>query len=125
MGNYNLKNILLGVGIGLVFSSMMNISMGNQEMTLEEIKNEAQKHGLVVFSTADSFVNEDKIKIEIKSGMSSENIAELLRQKGIINDPEAFLDKLKEEDKETKLREGFYEISKGSGYDEIIRILTQ
>ena len=50
MGNYNLKNIMLGVGIGIVFSSMLNISMGNREMTMEEIRNEAMKHGLFVFS---------------------------------------------------------------------------
>lgn len=125
MGNYNLKNILLGVGIGLVFSSTMNISMGNRELTLEEVKNEARKHGLVVYSTADPFIYEDKIRIEIKNDMKPEGIAELLKQKGIIDDTGAFLNKLKEAGKETKLQEGIYEITKGSDYDEIINILTQ
>lgn len=133
MGNYNLKNIMLGLGIGLVLSSMMNISVGNKELTLEEIKKEAQKHGLVVFSkeeiidsrNQDNTAPMEKVTIEIKSGMSSESIAALLKQKGIIDDSEAFIDKLKESNMETKLKEGTYEIPKGSGYDEIIGILTK
>ncbi len=133
MGNYNLKNIMLGLGIGLVLSSMMNISMGNKELTLEEIKKEAQKHGLVVFTkeeiidsrNQENTAPAEKVTVEIKSGMSSESIAALLRQKGIIDDTGAFIDKLKEANKETKLKEGTYEIPKGSGYDEIINILTK
>jgi len=133
MGNYNLKNIMLGLGIGLVLSSMINISMGSKELTLEEIKKEAQKHGLVVFSkeeiidsqNKDNAAPMEKITVEIKSGMNSESIAALLQQKGIIDDSGAFIDKLKDADKETKLKEGTYEIPKGSGYDEIISILTK
>ena len=122
MGNYNLKNIVLGVGIGIVFSSMLNISMGNREMTLEEIRNEAMKHGLVVFSKEEIISSRnqennnslEKITVEIKKGMSSENIADLLVQKGIIDESGAFLDRLKETNAETKLKEGIYEIPKGS-----------
>lgn len=133
MGNYNLKNIVLGVGIGIVFSSMLNISMGNREMTLEEIRNEAMKHGLVVFSKEEIISSRnqennnslEKITVEIKKGMSSENIADILVQKGIIDEPGAFLDRLKETNTETKLKEGVYVIPKGSGYDEIIEILTK
>ncbi|HQI15450.1 MAG TPA: endolytic transglycosylase MltG [Bacillota bacterium] len=133
MGNYNLKNIMLGLGIGLVLSSMINISAGSKELTLEEIKKEAQKHGLVVFSKEEIIDSQnkdntsliEKITVEIKSGMNSESIAALLRQKGIIDNSGAFIDKLKKADKETKLKEGTYEIPKGAGYDEIISILTK
>jgi cell division protein YceG involved in septum cleavage len=133
MGNYNLKNIMLGLGIGLVLSSMINISAGSKELTLEEIKKEAQKHGLVVFSKEEIIDSQnkdntsliEKITVEIKSGMNSESIAALLQQKGIIDDSGAFIDKLKKADKETKLKEGTYEIPKGAGYDEIISILTK
>jgi len=133
MGNYNLKNIMLGLGIGLVLSSMINISAGSKELTLEEIKKEAQKHGLVVFSKEEIIDSQnkdntsliEKITVEIKSGMNSESIAALLQQKGIIDNSGAFIDKLKKADKETKLKEGTYEIPKGAGYDEIISILTK
>jgi len=82
MGNYNLKNIMLGLGIGLVLSSMINISAGSKELTLEEIKKEAQKHGLVVFSKEEIIDSQnkdntsliEKITVEIKSGMNSESI---------------------------------------------------
>jgi len=113
MGNYSLKNIMLGIGIGLVFSSMININMGNSELTAEEIKKEALKHNLIVLTkeeilsnqtpeavepsqttpvpAATPSVNEGKITVNVESGMSSESIANLLKESGIINDTKAFL----------------------------------
>ncbi|HOE56588.1 MAG TPA: hypothetical protein PLL98_01510 [Bacillota bacterium] len=56
MGNYHLKNIILGIGIGLVFSSMVNINVGFNELTVEEIKKEAEKHDLIIL-TREEFIN--------------------------------------------------------------------
>ena len=158
MGNYNLKNILLGIGIGLVFSSMINISIGSKELTVEEIKKEAVRHNLIVLSNeeilnnqspaddpspaptttnaaakpaqttpspaSETPVSEEKITVNIKSGMSSESIAELLKEKGLIKDTKAFLKRLGEVGKENILKVGSFEIPKNSAYDEIISILT-
>ena len=147
MGNYSLKNIMLGIGIGLVFSSMININMGNSELTAEEIKKEALKHNLIVLTkeeilsnqtpeavepsqttpvpAATPSVNEGKITVNVESGMSSESIANLLKESGIINDTKAFLKRLAEVEKDDKLKIGSFEIPKGSGYDDIIMILTR
>jgi hypothetical protein len=161
MGNYNLKNITLGIGIGLIFSSMINISISSREMTVEEIKMEAEKHSLIVLTKEEILNNQapaapsltpaptviptptpevtkatpsptpvsqtttGSISINVKRGMSSEGIADLLKQNGLLKDTKAFLKKLEEVGKDDKLRLGNFEIPKGSGYEDIIRILTR
>lgn len=176
MGNYSIKNISLGIGIGLIISSMININAGSRELTAEEIKKEAVKHDLIVFTREEILNNKsqenapaaeptptatpeptaaptpsaapaanaadtapspspaqkqaidassEKITVEIISGMSSERIAELLKDKGVIKDTKAFLKRLVELDKEDKLMIGNFQIPKDSGYDEIIKILTR
>ena len=108
MGNYNIKNIMLGMGVGLIISSMVNISIGNAELSIEEIKKEAAKHDLIVFTKDDIFkkqtqnpipesaASEGKISISIESGMSSENVADLLKENGLIDDTRVFFIKLEE-----------------------------
>lgn len=143
MSNYNLKNIMLGIGIGLVFSSMINISTGGRELTAEEIKKEAVKHDLIVLSKEDILNSQgpedvqplsptpasqpvpDKIEIEVESGMSSEIIADLLKEKGAIDDTKAFLIRLEELKKAEKLKVGRYKIPAGSSYDDIIIMMTK
>jgi hypothetical protein len=145
MGNYNLKNIMLGIGIGLVISSMINISIGSKELTVEEIKKEAVKHNLIILSKeeiinnqptteessltqeaeAEQPVSEEKVEVNIISGMSSESVADLLKEKGLLNDTKAFLTRLEEVDKENVLKVGSFEIPKSSDFDEIIKIITE
>jgi hypothetical protein len=167
MGNYSVKNIVLGIGIGLVFSSMINISISNKELTVDEIKMEAAKHNLIIL-TKEEILNSqpqgiiqeptptlaptptptptpsptptpeassnapeptsaagNKAKITVSSGMSSEAIAELLRDAGVLKDTKAFLKRLGEVGKENKLKIGTFEITKGAKYDDIINILTK
>lgn len=161
MGNYNMKNIMLGIGIGLIFSSMINISMSSKEMTVNEIKNEAEKHNLIVLTkeeimnnptpadmpaptltavptptigtaptatlspTPKPTANEKKISITVKSGMSSEDISNLLAEAGLLKDKKAFMKRLGELGMDNRLKVGSFEIPKGSGYDDIIKILTR
>jgi rhodanese-related sulfurtransferase len=114
MRNYSLKNIMLGIGIGLVISSMVNLSAGSKELTAEEIKNEAAKHNLIVL-TKEEILNSQaptiapavepennvpaptpskadqpkKVTVIIEGGMTSEAIADLLKENGLISDTEA------------------------------------
>lgn len=163
MGNYSIKNIALGIGIGLVISSVINISAICSDMSVEEIKKEASKHNLIVFTKEEILDNqtledtpsatpiqtdiaasqqnttdkpsetaqnpapaaEEKITVDIESGMTSERIADLLKEKGIIKDTREFLKRLGEIGKDDKLRLGKYGIPKGSSYDDIIEILTR
>ncbi|MGE5631763.1 MAG: hypothetical protein ACM3TR_11780 [Caulobacteraceae bacterium] len=159
MGRYNLKNIALGIGIGLVISSMVNISSGSAPMTVEDIKKEAEKHNLIVL-TMEEVINKQTpaptpspspsptpaptpaakptptpastkqtsskaVEINIKSGLSSESIANILMESGLIKDSKSFLKRLGELDKDDKLKVGTFTIPKGTGTDEIIKILTK
>lgn len=161
MGNYSLKNIFLGVGIGLIAASMLNISMGSRELTVEEIKQEAQKHNLIVLTkeefmddkssapeptmaptatpvptkaaapvitpspTAAPKVQEGKVTVNVKSGMSSDDVTDMLEASGLLKDKKAFKKRLGELNMDSKLKVGTFEITKGLSNDEIIKILTR
>lgn len=147
MGGYNLKNILLGIGIGLIIAAMLNISMGDKDMTVEQIRQEAAKQNLIVLtseeimstrtpevseaptdapgSTAKPAAPGEKVTVTVKSGMSSEDITDLLYEAGLLKDKKEFKGRLDELGMDSKLRVGTFEIFKGSEYDEIIRILTK
>ena len=153
MGGYNLKNILLGVGIGLIIASMINISMGDKDMTVEQIRKEAAKYNLIVLtseeimSTRTPAENEapaatptaaptpteaakpsapgEKVTVTVTSGMSSEGISNLLAEEGLLKDKKAFMERLNELGMDSRLKVGTFEIVKGSEFDEIIRILTK
>ena len=158
MGKYNLKNIMLGIGIGLVIASMANINKERGQLTVGEIKREAEKHDLIVISIED-IIDKQKTKespsekavtptpaptsdpepapaqeqtidpqkkvVSIESGMTSEQIADLLADKGLINEAKEFSKRVGELHVEHMLKVGNYEITKGMGIDEIIMILTK
>lgn len=163
MGGYNLKNILLGIGIGLIIASMINISMGDKDMTVEQIRQEAAKHSLIVLtseeimSTRTPAENEapaaspaatpapteaakpavtpgptvkpaapgEKVTVTVTSGMSSEDVSNLLLEAGLLKDKKAFMERLNELGMDSRLKVGTFEIVKGSQFDEIIRLLTK
>jgi len=145
MGKYNVKNIMLGIGIGLVIASMANISRGSSELTVEEIKRQAEKHNLIVLSVEDIISKNEadeqkvaeptaapteapaseKITVNIVKGMTSEEITDLLLENGLITDKKSFTRRLAELKVDNRLRTGSFEIEKGASVDEIIKTLTQ
>ena len=48
MNKYSLKNIALGIGIGLIISAFANINAGQRQLTVEEFKREADRLGYYV-----------------------------------------------------------------------------
>ncbi len=67
--------------------------------------------------------NTDKIIVKIKPGMSSHKIAELLKDKKLINHPKLFLLFVKLKNAEKMLKPGIFEFSLNSSYNEIIKNL--
>jgi cell division protein YceG involved in septum cleavage len=57
--------------------------------------------------------------------MSSEDISNLLAEAGVLKDKKAFMKRLGELGVDSRLKIGSFEIPKGSGYDDIIKILTR
>ncbi|MDF2893020.1 MAG: hypothetical protein K0R80_3387 [Clostridia bacterium] len=152
MTKYSLKNICLGIGIGLVLAAMANIGAAPKSLSADDIKREAAKYGLIVMEPKDLIqkqpaagketqepvnqpeqqipVKEEPAKQEqttiiiIKSGSSSESIAELLLSNKLIEDKKVFLNRLTELKKESKLQIGTFKIPAGASVDKIIEIIT-
>lgn len=146
MTKYSIKNICLGIGIGLVIASVANLGAAPKSMTVEELKTEAQKHNLIVMDakeliqkqpdkdnetteqTPPATPQENKeqgtVQIVIKSGATSESIAQLLLEGKLIDNKQAFLDRLKELKKESKVQIGSFNVNKGSSIDQIIDTIT-
>jgi hypothetical protein len=139
MTKYSIKNICLGIGIGLVFSSILNISTAPKAPSIEEIRREATKRNLIVMDAKDVIKkqpvqeipvkidasnSEQNIEVVIKSGSTSEEFAETLLNNKLIEDKQAFLNRLNELKKESKVQVGTFEISMGATVDEIIEVIT-
>lgn len=152
MTKYSLKNICLGIGIGLILASMANISAAPRSLTEDEIRREAAKHNLMVVAAkdlinkqpeADKEITEQSKEdeqqtpvqpateateqlsvITVKSGSTSESIADLLMSNKLIDNKLAFMNRLKELNKESKLQIGTFKIPSGASIDRIIEIIT-
>lgn len=139
MTKYSIKNICLGIGIGLIITSIANISAAPKSLSKEQIINEANKYGLIVMDAKaliqkqppkPETVQQDKPKqtesstIAIESGNSSEDIAEKLISNKLIDNKQTFISKLKELNKENKVQIGTFKIQQGASLDEIIDTLT-
>lgn len=76
--------------------------------------------------------NEDKIneeeqtpvEVQIKPGMFTDAIAKLLVEKGLIENPQDFIDKAYEMNLTRKFRTGRYEILPGTPIEDILQMLT-
>jgi len=143
MKPYDIKGIMLGLGIGLVFSAIINININEKDLSDDYIKTEAIKRGFIVINPEDIINKEikneeakddekteteeaekEEVKIEIIKGSSSYDVAELLMKSGLILNSDEFLNRLRELDKERKIQYGNYIIKKGTNYDDIIDIIT-
>mgnify|MGYP000903922426 CR=1 FL=1 len=53
MKSYDIKGIILGIGIGLVLSSIINININSRALTDDFIKAEASKRGFMIVNPKD------------------------------------------------------------------------
>lgn len=141
MGMYNLKNIMLGFGLGLVLTSLININIQNKNVTIDFIKSEAQKKGLIIIDPKDIInknidipidndnVNHSKddsivVEVKIEKGFDSYKTADVLYYNGLIEDKKGFIECLSDCRKTDLIQYGVFSIKKGSSIEEIIDIIT-
>lgn len=152
MTKYSLKNICLGIGIGLIIASMANISLAPKRLSIDEIKREAEQYNLIVINAQDMIKKQPEeqksnaptqqqqptpapaqaekptetqsITFVIESGATSEGIAEKLLGSKLINSKQEFLNRLKELKRESKMQIGSFNIPKGASLDKVIEIIT-
>jgi hypothetical protein len=70
-------------------------------------------------------VNSSKISFNIESGMSSGKVAELLEEKGLIDDADEFNTYIVKKGKASVIKIGTYTLPKGSTYGDIISEITK
>ena len=139
MTKYSIKNICLGIGIGLVFASVANISAAPKSLTTDEIRREAAKHSLIVMDAKDLIQKQPEQQtsapqdlpkqgettiVVIEPGATSDSISELLLSNKLIENKETFLSRLSQLKKESKMQIGTFTIPAGASIDEIIEIIT-
>jgi hypothetical protein len=153
MTKYSIKNICLGIGLGLIIASVANLGASPRDMSVDALKTEAQKHNLIIIDAKeliqkqpdssntpaaepkggkpaeqtappDPAESKGAVQIVIESGATSEKVAQLLLEGKLTDNKQIFLDRLKELKKENKMQIGTFNIPKGSSIDEIINAIT-
>lgn len=142
MTKYSMKNICLGIGIGLIIASIANINFAPKRLSIDEIKREAEQYNLIVINAQDMIKKQPEtqqapapakannqpevqsIAIVIESGSTSEGIAQKLLDNKLINSKQEFIDRLRELNRESKVQIGTFKIPKGASLDTVISIIT-
>ncbi len=144
--------LVLGLGIGLLISSFLNIAYPRIKYiayTDSQIIEKARELGMVslkesisnshsnseeeIAETSSTDLEKDNNHVDeknhtvefiINKGDNSERIVNKLFEEGIIKDKEEFTKKIVEKELQRKFKHGVFELKKGMEYDSIIRILT-
>lgn len=138
--------IVLGIGIGLILSSSFFIftnTKQNPELDSEFIIKEAEKLGMqkpedflkwendgyldyhenVENNEVEIDDSKDVIIVEIPKRVSSEGIAKILEENGLIDNEEDFTEIVNNSGVDSKLKWGVYEFNKDNTIEEIIEVL--
>ncbi|WAA11469.1 hypothetical protein [Fervidibacillus halotolerans] len=65
------------------------------------------------------------VEIEIEPGMVLDTIAQMLEEKGVINNKREFVKFVEQSDKQTGIRTGVFHLHEKMTYDEIVLIITK
>lgn len=138
MKKFHIKNILLGMGIGVVLASLTGIiySAGMEpEMSKEEIIARARQYGMISSSemikideakdTEPIEVEKKQVSITIEMGDSSEAVAKKLFEKGLIDSIDSFLNELDSMNLESSIQGGKYTIEEGTDNSTIVRTICR
>lgn len=139
--------LILGIGIGLLTSGMLNIAYPKIKYisyTEAQIIEKARELGMVFLKesiiekgeeknanisnntndNAHTVEDENIVKIIINKGDNSEKIINKLYEEGIIKDKEEFAKKIAERELQRRFKYGVFELKTEMEYDSLIKILT-
>lgn len=99
----------------------------DEDINDEDIKDEVTKDEVTDESSDkdDSLVTIDYIPIKITSGMTATSVGNLLKEKGVIEDPDEFRIYMSEQGYSSKIRTGEYLIPVEATYKKIADIITR
>lgn len=147
MRNFHIKSLILGIGIGIVLTSVISMvySFGTkpvQKISNEEVKKMARQLGMVessqiikdidsvkdnnskAYKDAKLKSNDDKVQFEIIEGDTSEIVADKLIDLGLIDSRAGFLLKLEEMGLSTRIKPGKYKVKRGISIQTLIDEIT-
>jgi len=142
------RNFLMGLGIGLIISSLLFVATLNQEkgnlaipkkenpLTIEELKSAATKYGYQLYTKEEikqltqGKSNQSQVEkpssflFTIEKGMSSEQVTNLLYDKKIIQDKKQFSQLIEQYNLTNGIRAGIYTYSSDMTLQDIIATIT-
>lgn len=150
MKNFHIKSLILGIGIGIVMTSIISIIYlagmdPAQNLSEEEIIRLAGKYGMVkstslltrepeqqaqrsddqeIRDTAETKFEGLEVEVSIKSGDTSEIVADKLLKAGLIEDRARFIKELDDMGLSTRISIGKFKIKKGIDLKSIIKMIT-
>jgi len=125
--------ITLGVGIGLVFSSGVALILqpdDTSKVSEDFIKSEAKKLGMIepseyidkkqIQSENTSSDSQNTIIVEIPDGANEKEVANILKEKNLIESEEAFIQKINEINVHKNFKAGTFEFTDSDSIEDII-----
>jgi hypothetical protein len=110
--------------LGMIFKTDEKIKESSTvSKTSTQPKTAVQEQTQVQAQTQTSITTET-LDVRILGGSAAETVAQTLYELGLVDDATNFNKYIRDNDKSTKLRAGYFKINKGSSYEEILTILT-
>lgn len=123
--------ILLGFGIGIIFTStvfILNPYIEYKDYSNEEIVEKAKELGMVFIKEniqIDSTDIDEGVDVIIEKGDNLTKVADKLLSYGIIKDKEEFIQYAESKQYQHKLKTGTYKLKKGMSFSFILNKLTK
>ena len=95
----------------------------NQDQVQAQNQNQDQKEALQEDESG-SDLKDGELKVFIPRGSTSEDIAEILKKNGVIDNTEKFLEVIARKQLSSKLKAGMFVFPKGANLDELVTLLT-
>lgn len=140
-------SLLFGIGIGLVIASLASLLMmprsssGNIALSDEQIREKAKALGMIdpsegnykqniklkeevpIISENKRSSDDKRLVLAITKGVAVSDVAEILKNTGVISDPQAFIAEVRKAGLTAKLQPGVFEIKQNSTTEDVIRLL--
>lgn len=107
----------------VAFSEQEEAQNQDQVQAQSQTQNQDQKEALQEDESG-SDLKDGELKVFIPRGSTSEDIAEILKKNGVIDNTEKFLEVIARKQLSSKLKAGMFVFPKGATLDELVTLLT-
>jgi len=108
----------------VAFNEQEEAQNQDQKQAQSQTQNQDQKEALQEEDKSGSDLKDGELKVFIPRGSTSEDIAEILKKNGVIDNTEKFLEVIARKQLSSKLKAGMFVFPKGATLDELVTLLT-